>query len=123
MNWKNIGPLIVFIVGLLLCAAVAFGQTPAYDPYDLRTFGTQAKPACAWYYWKCDKLSPTTKRKLYEHDPTVCHCAECRRARLAAGIEYMGLEPPSVYTPPERWQYCYGEGVVYVAKCGKGRKK
>lgn len=131
MNWKNLGPLIVFTIGLLLCAVVAFGQTVqqmpySYDPYSITTL--TKRPAvrhCTWLDVDCwSKLSPVTKEKLYSHDPNVCHCAECRRARLAAGIEYMGIDKP-VYTPMKHWQYCWGEGVVFVAKCkgGKGGKK
>ena len=114
--------LAIAFVSVILCAAVAFGQTPPpqptpYDPYSLSNFGVKAQPRCAWWEYWCSEsvyrnpnVSPNTKRKLWEQDPTVCHTDECRRARLAAGIEYMGLDPlpqprrrvvppPSVYTP------------------------
>ena len=104
--------LAVAFVSVMLYAVVAFGQTPPppptpYDPYSLSNFGVRSQARCAWYeFWCSDSVyknpnvSPNTKRKLYEHDPSVCHCAECRRARLAAGIEYMGLDP--VYPPRRR---------------------
>ena len=38
-------------------------------------------------------MSPNTKRELWEQDPNICHTEECQRARLAAGIEYYGLDP------------------------------
>ena len=95
----------IAFVSLLLCAAVAVGQTPTpptYDPYSY-SYAPTPQPRCAWWeYWCNDRLSPTTKRKLYEHDPNVCHCAECRRARLAAGVEYQGLTPYYDYTPRRR---------------------
>jgi hypothetical protein len=54
-----------------------------------------------WYYdigaWL--NLSPVTKKKLHDSDPTVCHTFECTQARLAAGIEYMGYKPYRVPTP------------------------
>jgi hypothetical protein len=100
--------LIAAFVSLLLSPTAALGQTPpptTYDPYDLSNF-TRPVPRCAWWEYWCSEsayrnpnLSPVTKRKLYEHDPNVCHCDECRRARLAAGIEYMGYKPYRVPTP------------------------
>ena len=111
-------------LAVLFCAVVALGQTPPpqpkpYDHYSLSNFGVKPRPVCAWYeFWCSDSvyrnpnLSPVTKRKLWEQDPTVCHTDECRRLRLAAGIEYMGLDPlpqprrrvvppAPVYTPPK----------------------
>jgi len=105
--------LIAAFVSLLFSPAAAFGQTPpparpTHDPYDLSNFTRQA-PRCAWWEYWCNEsvyrnpnLSPVTKQKLYEHDPNVCHCAECRRARLAAGVEYQGLTPYYDYTPRRR---------------------
>ena len=103
--------LAIAFVSVILCAVVAFGQTPppGYDPYNLSNFGVRPQPRCAWYDLWCSEsvyknpnLSPNTKRKLYEHDPNVCQCAECRRARLAAGVEYQGLTPYYDYTPRRR---------------------
>jgi hypothetical protein len=119
--------LAIAFVSVILCAAVAFGQTPPCAP-GLTGFTCRqaAKQACPWYaYWCNDRLSPVTKRKLYEHDPNVCHCDECRRARLAAGIEYMGLDwpvytprrrviPPPLYTPPKP-QSLYGSFRAWCA--------
>ena len=95
----------VVFVSVLLCAAVAFGQTPpptpppADNPYSYSYAPTPTPQP--WYYdavaWL--NLSPVTKKKLYDNDPTVCHTDECRRARLAAGIEYMGYKPYRVPTP------------------------
>ena len=115
MNWKNWGPLIVLTIGLLLCAVVAFGQTPppGYDPYSYSYSPTIQR--CAWYEFWCSEsvyrnpnVSPVIKRKLWEEDPNVCHTDECRRMRRAAGIEYDGItrrpyKPPvlpDVYTEP-----------------------
>jgi hypothetical protein len=122
--------LAITFVSIMFFAVVAFGQTPPplpprYDPYSLSSFGVKPRPVCAWYEFWCSesvywnqRLSPETKRKLSEHDPNVCHCSECRRARLAAGVEYQGLTPyydymprrrvvppPPVYTPPKPRDY------------------
>ena len=106
--------LIAAFVSLLLSPAAAFGQTPppaqpTYDPYSLSTLVRPA-PRCGWWeFWCSDavyrnpNVSPVIKRKLYEHDPRVCHCDVCRRMRLAAGVEYDGLDrsyPRPVPTPP-----------------------
>jgi hypothetical protein len=73
--------LAVAFIAVLFCASEALGQTPPPQP---------------WYFrW----LSPVTRKKLHAHDPRVCHCDECRRMRLAAGIEYQGLGPYPLPTP------------------------
>jgi hypothetical protein len=98
--------LAVAFVAVLLSAAVALGQTPPptpppapYNPYSYSYAPTPTPQP--WYYdamaWL--NLSPVTKKKLYDNDPTVCQTDECRRARLAAGIEYMGYKPYRVPTP------------------------
>lgn len=131
---KHIG-LAVVGVAILLSANAAFGQTPC--PPGLAGYTCRHPPAsrCAWCEVWCSEsvyrnpnLSPTTKRKLYEHDRSVCHCDECRRARLAAGIEYMGIgkprvhvpAPPRVYTPTtpyEPYVCCSGVGIVRKSAC------
>ena len=104
--------LIAAVVSLLFSPAAGLGQTPppqpAYDPYSLSTLIRPA-PRCAWYEFWCSEsvyrnpnLSPNTKRQLWEHDPNVCHCPDCVRARLAAGVEYQGLTPYYDYTPRRR---------------------
>ena len=90
---------------VLFCATEALGQTPPptppppYNPYSYSYAPTPTPQP--WYYdagaWL--NLSPVTKKKLYDNDPTVCHTDECRRARLAAGIEYLGYKPYRVPTP------------------------
>ena len=107
-------------IAVLFSPAAALGQTPpparpTYDPYDLSNF-TRPVPRCAWWEYWCSEsvyrnpnVSPNTKRQLWEQDPNICHTEECQRARLAAGIEYYGLDPirkprlrvppPPVYTP------------------------
>lgn len=92
----NLVLVVGLVVGLLLCAVTAFGQETAIERWN-RIYSNP-------------RLSPATKMQLYSHDPNVCHCDECRRARLAAGVEYMGMTPikkprrlttppPLVYTP------------------------
>ena len=131
--------LTVAFVAILLSATAAFGQTPPCPP-GLQGFACRHPPAprCGWWEFWCSESvyknpnpSPNTKRRLFEHDPNVCHCAECRRARLAAGVEYQGLTPyydytprrpvvppPSVYTPSKPrghggfYIYCRSTGSV-----------
>ena len=136
--------LTVAFVAILLSATAAFGQAPPCPP-GLEGFTCRHPPAprCGWWEFWCSEsvyrnpnLSPVTKRKLWEQDPTVCHTDECRRLRLAAGIEYMGLDAP-VHTrtpvvprahapavpPPQPWRsqmliYCRStNSVVTRAEC------
>jgi len=132
--------LIAAFVTLLFSPAAAFGQTPpparpTYDPYDLSNYTRQA-PRCAWWEYWCSEsvyrnpnVSPVTKKKLYDNDPSICHTDECRRLRLAAGIEYMGIDIPRVHVPPptpldatryqpyEPYIYCPGKGMVRKSLC------
>ena len=48
---------------------------------------------CSESVYRNPNVSPNTKRQLWEQDPNICHTEECQRARLAAGIEYHGLDP------------------------------
>ena len=103
--------LIAAFVFSLFSPAAALGQAsqparPTYDPYDLSNY-TRPAPRCAWYEFWCSEsvylnpnVSPNTKRQLWEQDPNICHTEDCQRARLAAGVEYMGLDP--VVRPPLR---------------------
>lgn len=133
---KHIVVAITFLVATF-CSTMAFGQTPEKPkPVVPYSYAPSPRPAATCWWWQdCrvytprnPNLSPTTKRKLYEHDPGVCHCDECRRMRLAAGIEYMGLDKPGVHVPPpprvytpitpyEPYVYCSGVGVVRKSLC------
>ena len=83
----------VAFVSVLVTAAVALGQTTSTaKPAASHSSGPKPQPAPQFRWWwetvPVDKpnLSAATKRKLYEHSPLICHCDECRRARLVAGI-------------------------------------
>ena len=117
---KHILRCVVFVT-VLVCGAAAFGQTPppapppANDPYSYSYL--PPRPVCGWWEFWCGdsvyrnpNLSPVTKKVLYGHDPRVCHCDQCRRLRLAAGVEYQGLDlgvtpplpAPQLFPPPKR---------------------
>ena len=130
--------LAVAFISVMFCSAVAFGQAPE-KPKPVVPYSYAPPPRAAatcWWWESCSvstprdqNLSPVTKRKLYEHDPSVCHCDECRRMRLAAGIEYMGIDIFRVHVPPptpldatryqpyEPYIYCPGKGMVRKSLC------
>ena len=122
----------VAFVFVLLTAAAAPGQTASTGkPAAPHSSGPKPQPAPQLRWWweavPADRpnLTSTTKRKLYEHSPLVCHCDECRRTRLAAGIEYLGLDRPRVHAPTPKPLYApaHGSGpYVYCSGLGMVRK-
>ncbi|MFO7695348.1 MAG: hypothetical protein R6V57_19855 [Vicinamibacterales bacterium] len=113
----------VAFVSVLLTADVTLGQTASTGkPAAPHGSGPKPQPAPQVRSWwetvPADRpnLAATTKRTLYEHSPLVCHCDECRRARLAAGIEYLGpLYAPAYGSGP--YVYCSGLGMVRKSLC------
>ena len=108
-------------VSVLLAATVTLGQTISTGkPAAPDNSGPKPQPTPQVRWWwetvPVDRpnLTATTKRKLYEHTPLVCHCDECRRARLAAGIEYLGPDRPRAHVPTPKPPYApaHGSGPV-----------
>lgn len=124
----------VAFVSVLVTAAVALGQTASTDKRAApHRSGPQPAPQVRWEWGETvpverPNLSAVTKRKLYEHSPLACRCDECRRARLAAGIEYLGLDRPRAHVPSRQplsapaygsgpYLYCSGLGMIRKSLC------